>query len=202
MTPNMQTVNDYVELKYDLPVGIYNCRRISGSQTYSQHSWSNANDFYTADKGLQDHIAATLRDVFGDHIRNILTWRYNSAHWNHVHVDMWPKGWLTPPCTGGELKVKYKDGSIGKVFTSDIGDDDLAILTDQEQVELQKFLAELNGVNSNVSFVRYLIPWYRKWRAKYPEDFMPSDADLSVVDDEARVAAFEAHARLNKLGDI
>ena len=201
----MQTVYDWVKEKYDLPVGITKCRKISGSQTYSQHSWSNANDIHTEDKGLQDDIASNLHASFGFHIRNILTWRYNSAHWNHVHVDMWPKGYMLPPCAGGILKVKYKNGTIttGEPFPDTIElEDDLAILSDAEQLELQKFLKELNGVNSNVSFVRYLIPWYRKWRAKYPEDFMPSDADLSTVDMLARTDAARANKRLNNLKDI
>jgi hypothetical protein len=52
------------------------------------------------------------------------------------------------------------------------GGDDMAILTDKEQLELRAFLKELEGVNSNVSFVRYLIPWYRKWRAFSPLRFL------------------------------
>ena len=52
------------------------------------------------------------------------------------------------------------------------GGDDMAILTDDEQRELQKFLKELKGVDSNVSFVRYIIPWYRKWRMLSPIKFL------------------------------
>ena len=198
MTPNMQAVHDYVKLYY-LEVGVYNCRKIANSQTYSQHSWSNANDIYTEDKDLQDTIAADLEDKFGDQIRNILTWRYNAAHWNHVHVDMWPKGYLTPPCAGGSLRVKHKDGSIGSVFTSNIGDDEMSILTNAEQEELRQFLQELDSVGSNVSFVRYLIPWFRKWRSYSPGDFEPNVGTHDVV---ARVAAAKAHARLDELHNI
>jgi hypothetical protein len=195
MTPNMQAVYDYVKGKYGYDVGIYNCRKISGSQTYSQHSWSNANDIYITDRITQDAVAADLRRTFGGQIRNVLTWRYNAAHWNHIHVDMWPKGYMTPPCKGGTLRVKHIDGSIGTMFTSDIGDDEMAILTDAEQVQLQKFLQELEGVNSNVSFVRYLIPWYRRWRSYGPEDFAGANADVNARDPEA-------HARLDKLHQI
>ena len=112
MTPNLRVINDYIKANYDLAIGVTNCRRISGSQTYSQHSWSNAVDLYTSSHALQDEIAANLALIYGTHIRNILTWRYNSAHWNHVHVDMWPMGWLTPPCAGGELRIKYRDGTV------------------------------------------------------------------------------------------
>ena len=190
MTPNLEVLVDFVKENYELRRGITNCRRISGSQTYSQHSWSNAVDIFTANKGYQDKMASELKKEFGPHIRNILTWRYNAAHWNHIHVSMWPKGWLTPPCEGGDLRVKHKNGDIGTVFTSDIGDDDLSILSDDEQRELQKFLAELRGVKSNVSFVRYLIPWFRKWRTYEPGDF------------DSGTSSASAHRRLDKLHEI
>ena len=202
MTPNMQVVHDYVLRDYGRDVGVYTCRRISGSQTYSQHSWSNANDIYTEDKGLQDQIAADIKYQFGDNIRNVLTWRYNAAHWNHLHVDMWPKGYLTPPCKGALLRVKHKNGNIGSVFTSDIGEDELSILTDNEQRQLQDFLSELDGINSNVSFVRYVIPWFRNWRSSLPQHFLPVDADLSAVDNQARKGVSVIHDRLDKLKDI
>jgi len=51
------------------------------------------------------------------------------------------------------------------------GGDDLA-LTPYEQEQLARFLKELDDVNSNVSFVRYLIPWYRKWRSFLPTNFL------------------------------
>ena len=149
ITPNLNVVLQYVTALYDLPVGITNCRRIGGSQTYSQHSWSNAVDIHTTNKDLQDDIAADLRATFGDALRNVLTWRFNSAHWNHVHVDMWPKGWLTPPCRGGELKIKYKDGhvTINEPFPSNIeGSDILANIT---VIQLQEALNRAGQVGAN-----------------------------------------------------
>ncbi|KKL22192.1 hypothetical protein LCGC14_2437910, partial [marine sediment metagenome] len=65
MTPNLRIINDYIKVSYDLAIGVTNCRRISGSQTYSQHSWSNAIDIYTSNKGLQDDIAIALKKEFG-----------------------------------------------------------------------------------------------------------------------------------------
>lgn len=183
MTPNMQVVNDYVKSEYSeiTRIGVTNCRKISGSQTYSQHSWSNANDFHTYDKDLQDEIAADLTARYGDHIRNVLTWRYNSAHASHVHVDMWPKGWLTPPCEGAALRIKYSNGTVTSgPFPSSIKEDEMAILTDKEQVQLQKFLANLESINSNVSFVNYMIPWFRE------RDLLTTDEEL-----EAAIAAAE-----------
>ncbi len=181
MTPNLKIIYDYTLAKYGQSIGVTNCRRISGSQTYSQHSWSNAADIYTSSHNLQDKIAADLRSMYGDDIRNILTWRYNNAHWNHLHVDMWPKGWLTPPCVeGGHQRIKYKDGTVAHTpFPLTIEEDiDMAILTDAEQVKLQNFLQGLEDVGSNVGFVRYIIPWYRLWRNKKPEDFVQVDAGI------------------------
>ena len=202
MTPNMQVVYDFAKRNYSLQIGVYNCRRIGGSQTYSQHSWSNAIDIYTANKGFQDKMAAELKKEFGSHIRNVLTWRYNAAHWNHIHVDMWPKGTHTPPCASGTLRVRHKDGTRGTVFTSNIGDDNLSILSDDEQKELQMFLLELKRINSNVGFVKYLIPWFRKWRTYEPGDFPAAGSDVSANDDQARLAAAQAHMRLDKLHNV
>jgi len=146
MTPNIQVVHDYVKANYGLQAGVTNCRKISGSVSWSQHSWSNANDFYTSDKALQDRIAADLKAEYGSHIRNVLTWRYNAAHWNHIHVDMWPKGLYTPPCAGGALRVKHKDGSRGTVFTSDLDPYDGGnIMANMQVIDIQKAL-NLAGV--------------------------------------------------------
>lgn len=200
MTPNLQVVLDYVKATYGLRVGVTKCRLIDGLQKYSQHSWSNAGDIKTSNKDLQDKIAADLQDRFGDHIHIILTWRYNAAHWNHLHVDMWPKGLGTPPCKGGDLKIKYKNGLVttDMPFPLTIKEEDMAILTDAEQVELQQFLAELKGVNSSVHFVRPFIPWFRKWRTYEPADF-ESAGSGGNVDAYARK---QARAALDSLADI
>ena len=150
MTPNLAVVLDYVEDEYGLPVGVTNCRRISGSQTYSQHSWSNAGDIYTKETILQDVIAADLKAKFGAHVRNVLTWRYNDAHWNHIHIDLWPKGMYTPPCKGGALRVKHKDGTRGTEFTSDIeGGFDVAALQVENLQEALVAASQL-GADGNV----------------------------------------------------
>lgn len=151
MTPNMKVVYDYVKGSYGLKIGVTSCRRISGSQTWSQHSWSNANDIFTTSHSLQDAIAADLKGQFGKYIRNILTWRYNAAHWNHLHVDMWPKGWLTPPCAGRQLRIKYRDGTVSNgPFPLNIkGGNILANLTVlQLQIALNK--AGQKGANGKV----------------------------------------------------
>ncbi len=95
--------------------------------------------------------------------------------------------------------MKYRDGTttVDKPFplTIKLEVNELSILSDAEQKQLQQFLGELDDVGSNVSFVRYMVPWFRNWRSSLPQHFLPVDADLSAVDDVAR-------ARLDKLKDI
>lgn len=64
-------------------------------------------------------------------------------------------------------------------------EDDMAILTDAEQIELQKFLAELAGIGSNVGFVRFVIPWFRRLSGLNPEA-------LAELEESAEIDALEA----------
>ena len=145
MTPNLEVVVDYVRAEYDLAVGITNCRKISGSSTWSQHSWSNAADIYVTDKALGDRIVADLYDKFGEHVRYMLWWRKN--HYNHIHVDMWPYGYSVPPCAGGRMQVKNKDGTLGTEFTSDIeGDFNMASI---QVIEMQIALNKAGQLGAN-----------------------------------------------------
>jgi hypothetical protein len=61
------------------------------------------------------------------------------------------------------------------------GGDDLAHLTEEEQLWLKKFIEETEGINSGPTFPRYLIPWFRKWRSFVPEVFLKrgDNVDLS-----------------------
>lgn len=100
-------------------IGQYNRRYISGTTVWSQHSWANGIDIHVSRgtatgeaKIVGDAIAKFLRDnkyKFG--IRTILWWR--KAHYDHLHVDMWPKGTGTPPTTlDGVGRFEYRDGRI------------------------------------------------------------------------------------------
>ena len=102
--------------------GRRNCRKISGSSWWSQHSWDNARDIYPP-----AHISYTddreeyqaYLDVVSDFIKanavelniRVHLWRVKN-HYNHIHVDFWPRGWATPPCAGGSPRYKYQDGSV------------------------------------------------------------------------------------------
>lgn len=102
-------------------IGQYNRRKISGSTSWSQHSWGNALDIMVGGslnsgtpEGYRrgDIMYAFLsanKTALG--IRYILWRRYN--HHNHIHVDFWPKGVYTPPLSStGIGSFKYSNGKV------------------------------------------------------------------------------------------
>ncbi len=126
-------VVDYVKATYQRKVGVTNCRKIAGSSTWSQHAWSNAADIYVSDYRLGDKIVKDIREKFGSHIKVVLWWTRN--HYDHIHVDMWPTGIYTPPCAGGALRVRHKDGRYGREFTADLEGENL-VTVEQLQTAL------------------------------------------------------------------
>lgn len=90
--------------------GICNCRRISGSSSWSQHAWCNAEDLRRDVGGKSDKasMAPVAYWLYANrakyHIQNII-WRRDpkcddptNDHCNHIHVDMQPTLRGTPPC--------------------------------------------------------------------------------------------------------
>lgn len=82
--------------------GICNCRRISGSSTWSQHAWCNAEDIHRDLPGKT--VLQSLDPVHAWLSRNRaklgiehLIYR-TTSHWDHIHSDMRPNGRGTPPC--------------------------------------------------------------------------------------------------------
>ena len=149
MTPNLQVVRDFIEDQPTWPwvkrVGVTNCRKIAGSQTYSQHSWSNAMDIHFTDSvgtpatGAAKTAGTAMKNAilaeFGEHIYEML-WQV-SGHYDHIHVSTWPKGHLTPPCAGGVQRIKYKDGTaVAAPFPLTIGDDDMSSAAQKTLVDL------------------------------------------------------------------
>ena len=110
----------------ELRAGITNCRKISGSSTWSQHSWSAALDIHHKDWGYStnpthqrwlDGVSAFLTsNEYALSIRTHL-WRV-SAHYDHIHIDFWPRGYSSPPCSGSSHRTQY---STGKVVSGDPG---------------------------------------------------------------------------------
>ncbi len=115
---------------FDLKYGQWNCRPISGTDIWSQHSWGNALDLVHEDYGYSrnpDH-QAELDLVFewlqanseALSIRLIL-WR-RSGHYDHIHIDGWPTGYETPPCADGTLRMLYPKGThLPRVVYGDPG---------------------------------------------------------------------------------
>jgi len=103
--------------------GRVNCRKISGSTTWSQHSWNNGRDIYPPTsipyltsndgeyKAWLDEVAQFIIDNKEALNIRVFLWQVKS-HYNHIHVDFWPRGWSTPPCADGSPRYKYPDGSI------------------------------------------------------------------------------------------
>jgi len=108
--------------------GRVNCRKIANSDTWSQHSWNNARDIYpptsipylTSNDGEYrewlDAVWAFINEnQFELNIR-VKLWQVKS-HYNHIHVDHWPRGWATPPCAGGSPRYKYPNGDVEATAT-------------------------------------------------------------------------------------
>ena len=104
--------------------GRYNCRKISGSSTYSQHSWNNARDIYPplsiryADSKEEyqawlDEVDEFISSPANFEMLNLrlVLWRVKD-HYNHIHADFWPHGEDTPMCDGAPTNTwSYPDGS-------------------------------------------------------------------------------------------
>jgi hypothetical protein len=95
--------------------GIYNCRKVAGSSTYSQHAWANALDVGAS---TPEQLAIVAQDLVraqepGGELENIVqtvivanrVWRkgdgwlpYTGIYHSHVHVDASPNYSGTPPC--------------------------------------------------------------------------------------------------------
>jgi hypothetical protein len=115
MTPNVAAIRAELELGFNgLSFGVTNCRPIAGSTTWSQHAWSNALDIHGATTLLDKVYAWLIAHRYELQIRVIL-WRVKD-HYDHIHVDPWPKGIGTPPCAGGKLQVRYQNGKTGDSF--------------------------------------------------------------------------------------
>ncbi len=164
-------------------------------------------------------------------VRLILTAHYNSAHYNHLHVEGIPKQTGTPPETNPGMpdstreiyeavRKYFPDAHIGVYNRRYIGGtttwsqhswsnaldiyaygpaaqlpiyemltapdppeggDELAHLSESEQLWLKKFIEETEKINSGPTFPRYLIPWFRKWRSLLPENFLKRGDKVDLI---------------------
>ena len=103
--------------------GHYNCRAIAGSSSWSQHSWNNALDIYPpkdipylasndgAYRAYLDEVYAFIETHLVELNVRVHLWQVTN-HYNHIHIDFWPRGWGTPPCAGGAERYKYPDATV------------------------------------------------------------------------------------------
>lgn len=110
-----------IEAFPQLTFGRYNRRLMAGTTSWSQHSWpgGNARDIYIRyDSTITPEETAFL-DVVAAYINKnkqqlnvrYLLWKNNAAHYNHIHIDFWPKGYGTPP-PGYPERYQYPNGRI------------------------------------------------------------------------------------------
>jgi len=165
----------------DIKLGLYNRRRIAGSLSWSQHSWPNAADLFFTVYGDTSaahqlrlaEVARWLRTAYPhpEDVRYLL-WLVKN-HYDHIHIDFWPKGYGTPSKLRGGLDNRYKtkDGRvITQLALAQEGDDELAFLTEAQQKELALFLDLIKGEGSNVHFVKHAIRLIRRERELHLHD--------------------------------
>lgn len=104
----------------DLRAGRWNCRPISGSSTWSQHAWGAALDIHHVDYG---YSASAVHQAWLDKVNGFLVanldrlsirtrlWRVKD-HYDHIHIDFWPRGYGRPPCDGGSHRTQYSTSLV------------------------------------------------------------------------------------------
>ena len=150
MTPNIERIWREVHKRWPdvRSLGVFNCRKIANSSTWSQHAWRNAWDISSPNRVLlmgprtrlnplhmayMDKIVAHLKANRQTYNIRTLLWR-TTAHWDHAHVDPWPRGVGNPPCNGGPLQVQDRDGTISDNW----GEEDMAKAVEGIQTNLNK----------------------------------------------------------------
>jgi len=181
--------------------GIYNRRHINNdpSRPWSQHSWPNALDIYfTVPWGdTTPKHQSRLSEVHhylkyqypGWQETNYILWLVKN-HFDHIHIDFWPKGYGTPSTIRGGASNRYKY-SDGRIITQaqlealpEEGEDELAILSESEQLELKDFLKFIKDEQSSVGFVKYAIRLIRKERGlplHAPVEFDLDEYEIKIV---------------------
>jgi len=113
----------HIDAEWDVDFGRHACRPIAGTSKWSQHSWpgGNARDIVQGGRGYGDTSnshQAYLDKVYAWLVEHkeelsirIILWR-KTNHYDHIHIDMWPTGYRTPPCKGGVERYKYSWGEV------------------------------------------------------------------------------------------
>lgn len=116
---SVQSVWSAVQARYPKArsAGMFQCRRIAGSSTWSQHAWGNAVDIVGPTSLYMGRIAAwLLAEARANRLpiaqvlwqgKDLLSGGSVSGHYDHIHVSGRPMFSGTPPCAGlGDKKGK------------------------------------------------------------------------------------------------
>ncbi len=164
MTPAAANTRLAVErFSFITGVGVYNRRKISGTSTWSQHSWANALDLYMVTIEEGDQLYAWLRARRRELGIRVLLWRVDN-HWNappprrHIHADFWPKGIGTPPLTQrGTGSFRYSDGRVVRAKIREVpaegeGVEQMSVLKRGDSGAAVRYYQEaLNGFGADLS---------------------------------------------------
>jgi hypothetical protein len=186
VTPQLAIVKSRLEEAWpSLKYGIYNRRKIAGTTTWSQHSWPNAVDLFFTRYGDTSPVHQSMLEDLSewlyfntslDEVRNTL-WNI-PAHYDHIHIDFWPRGYGVPSIVRGGVDNLYKtiDGRVISQAQLKQEGDEMPQFTEEEAKSLRAFLAELKNVGSSVYFAGPAVELIRESR-KYPLH-RPTDNEL------------------------
>jgi hypothetical protein len=77
--------------------GCYNCRRIAGSSSWSEHAWADALDLHPFTMTYGDQVYRWCMNNRGRFNITRVLWRV-ANHYDHLHVDFDPDHSGYPPC--------------------------------------------------------------------------------------------------------
>jgi hypothetical protein len=77
--------------------GVFNCRHIAGSSSWSEHSWADAIDLHAPSMVYGDQVYRWCMSNKGRFDITRVLWRV-ASHYDHLHVDFDPDHSGTPPC--------------------------------------------------------------------------------------------------------
>ena len=207
-TPAANQIESVLSVKFPgMRFGRFNCRAISGSSTYSQHSWNNARDLYPP-LGISypsteytlwlDHVATFLRSNMESLNIRVLLWQVRN-HYNHIHIDFWPQGWETPPCAGGSDRYRYPNGTVK------LGPPVLLNEYEEESENLEEIMTAMvkGAYASGHPSLRVQDEAYWLGLAQdNPRSEEFADLWKAVLSDSGDALARSAHERLDKLRSI
>ena len=98
-TPNVRRLiqplwEEFPQLEY---WGCFNCRRISGSSSFSEHAWADAIDIHAPSMSYGDDVNRWLNNNSVEYNITRVLWR-EANHYDHLHVDLNPDHSGYPPC--------------------------------------------------------------------------------------------------------